>query len=296
MRLVVLVAALGGCGFSEFAPGGDDPIPPGDAGPDGALPDAGIDAPDGPLDTDSDSVLDADDNCPTTPNPDQHDEDLDGNGGDACDLCPHLPAAQTDGDGDGIGADCDPRPMLPGDQLALFEGFNAASVGPPSGWSATGGGAWSVAEGKLTHIAVDNNAGTVTLALPGGAGDHTVDATGTLVSALLDPTSVFGVITDFASPPGELYQCAVREDNPQAELFRYFAPTNTWTPLQTAGQTITVGESYRIVGRASAGGQSCRAAGATLVNTGNTFNGTRVGFRVREMTVSIPYVAIYRSP
>ena len=58
------------------------------------------------LDTDSDSVPDASDNCPQTPNTDQADGDGDGVG-DVCDNCPEVTNAdQADGDGDGVGDAC----------------------------------------------------------------------------------------------------------------------------------------------------------------------------------------------
>ena len=64
-----------------------------------------------PADTDGDGVLDAADNCPTDPNPDQ--EDLDGDGiGDACDSCPQDP--DNDADSDGICGDVDACPLDPG--------------------------------------------------------------------------------------------------------------------------------------------------------------------------------------
>jgi PKD repeat protein len=60
-----------------------------------------------PVDSDGDGVLDADDNCPATPNADQADADGDGVG-DVCDNCPTTPNAdQADADGDGVGDACD---------------------------------------------------------------------------------------------------------------------------------------------------------------------------------------------
>ena len=59
------------------------------------------------VDTDDDGVRDADDNCPTTFNPDQSDVDGDGVG-DACDNCVDTPnPGQEDVDTDGVGDACD---------------------------------------------------------------------------------------------------------------------------------------------------------------------------------------------
>lgn len=63
-----------------------------------------------PVDSDSDGVLDANDNCPNTPNPDQADADGDGRG-DVCDACP-MDAA-NDADGDGVCGNVDNCPTTP---------------------------------------------------------------------------------------------------------------------------------------------------------------------------------------
>ncbi len=61
----------------------------------------------GVVDADGDGVFDADDNCPTTANPDQTDGDGDGVG-DLCDSCPAAANAdQADADADGVGDVCD---------------------------------------------------------------------------------------------------------------------------------------------------------------------------------------------
>lgn len=58
------------------------------------------------LDTDGDGFIDACDNCPNHPNPDQIDSDAD-EIGDACDNCPNLPNPdQADCDNDGKGDVC----------------------------------------------------------------------------------------------------------------------------------------------------------------------------------------------
>lgn len=59
------------------------------------------------VDTDGDTILDADDNCPDDPNAGQEDADGDGEG-DVCDACPDD--AENDADGDGFCADVDNCP------------------------------------------------------------------------------------------------------------------------------------------------------------------------------------------
>jgi hypothetical protein len=121
------VMLLGACAFETSV------MPPG----------AGDDAP--PADTDGDTILDADDNCPAIANADQRDHDADLRG-DACDLCPHIADAEGDSDGDRIGDACDPRNGT--DSLVVFDGFYDDSTALGLGW-AKAGGTWSLAGGKL---------------------------------------------------------------------------------------------------------------------------------------------------
>lgn len=53
-----------------------------------------------------------------------HDEDND-SVDDACDVCPHISGAQTDGDGDGVGDACDPEPTMARQQIVFFDPFTS---------------------------------------------------------------------------------------------------------------------------------------------------------------------------
>ena len=78
------------------------------------------------IDSDSDGIPDACDNCPHVANPGQEDADSDGVG-DVCDNCPnHANADQLDSDSDGIGDACD---NCPDDANPDQEDFDSDGVG-----------------------------------------------------------------------------------------------------------------------------------------------------------------------
>jgi hypothetical protein len=106
------------------------------------------------IDTDGDGICDPNDNCLTTPNPNQSDIDFDGVGdacdncalvtnvdqadadgdgkGNACDNCVSKPNAdQADGDGDGLGNACDDCPTVPNPDQADSNGNGTGDVCEP---------------------------------------------------------------------------------------------------------------------------------------------------------------------
>jgi hypothetical protein len=136
-------------------------------------PDAPVDddltRPDSTDDTDHDTILDKDDNCPTVVNLNQGNEDGD-KMGDACDPCPVVADdAPPDADGDGVGDACDPFPAMPGDFIRYFEGFHTAV---PAGWEeigafthVTGAVRTTSAAAGLAIIATDRTRETISTAI-----------------------------------------------------------------------------------------------------------------------------------
>lgn len=142
------------------------------------IPEVDAFIPDGtPADLDADGVANATDNCPSTYNPDQHDEDNDSIG-DVCDNCPHVANANQAMTGEagtpnGVGDACDPRPQTPGDTIQKFYAFNV----PPAG--VTTEGTWTV-EGDAYRL---TGGSLASLIVAGTRDKSTVEIGGTLDSA-----------------------------------------------------------------------------------------------------------------
>jgi hypothetical protein len=146
--------------------------------------DAATDATDPTGDADSDGILNASDNCPTTANPMQENEDSDALG-DACDPCPISPS-MVDTDADGLPDACDPNPMSFGghvitDRIVFFDGF---TNGPGLSEIRRGTGTVSSLAGA-THIVAQS--GHIELLLlptvPTGMGGDTVTTDFTYATA-----------------------------------------------------------------------------------------------------------------
>jgi hypothetical protein len=172
------------------------------------------------FDGDGDGAVDAVDNCPGTPNPDQRDLDHDGIG-DACDACPTMAGSvdSPDEDGDGVLDVCDNCPGTPnrpqgdgdGDEIGdacdtvddpshgqtrvLFDGFGS----PSASW---GTAVWPDDNGTLTgDAATIMHLSNLTLA---GMTDHAwhVDAGLVIPIAQSSNTGRFGILLHNPSVTG----------------------------------------------------------------------------------------------
>jgi hypothetical protein len=258
---------------------------------------AGFDDADGSdSDGDGDGVSDATDNCPTIRNPDQHDEDGDGRG-DVCDPCPQIAGAagDVDGDGDGIGDACDPHPAIGGDVLVTFDGFAEPQLG--SEWSFALGSAtnWQLAGDAL----VGNGADATTILLRDAGGPHVAVDLGLVVTATnpIATVSIAGVV-DADAAATNFYMCSVRTD--VAGFYLYDDAAGTIATLDSDTASPTFPGTYRVWTLVDAGGEACTFTGSgnprPLAATAVPRGQTQVGLRTRDVTVTITYAAIYRSP
>lgn len=265
------------------SPGGRCELP----GDTDAAVDVPVDTDTGDADADADGVADLVDNCPMTSNASQADEDADGVG-NPCDSCPHVANADqtADADADGVGDACDPRPGQ-ADEIVHFEGFDD---GLPPSWS-TNGGAWSVSGGVLTGAASTTGSiglATYDVALP----SRLAVATHVAVTAGTGSAPNAGVLTHAAGT--DFYRCGV-VTSPRVEVARHNGtaqtilmqtnlPSGAWTDVDL----LLIDDGGMLSCTAARGGVSHQVMG-----TDATLSGDRVGFRVREATVTFRYVVVF---
>jgi hypothetical protein len=279
--------------------GVDDGVPPGGDG--GPLPDASLidadpadaDPPDAgpPADEDGDGVADADDNCPTVANPTQEDDDETGAGGTA----------------DGVGDDCDPRPMGDGDSIAFFDGFARGSLGAE--WTAALG-TWSVAGGEVTQSSTVPAFSVLiwTGTLPAAARIDTELTITTLpaMSAPTDATRVAGVLGRYGTPAAG-YTCVTFADpadlaGTHANVLSELAGAVT-TNLDAAALSWTMAEDVptrvRFTLKDTATRQACNlrrvGSGPQVTTTANdtTVTAGALALTTDGLAASFPYVIVY---
>lgn len=250
------------------------------------------------LDTDDDTVNDAEDNCRLIANPDQHDEDADSRG-DACDLCPHIVSVVADADADGVGDECDPHPAIGGDQLVFFDGFGSGT-NVPAGWTVVPSlteGEWTVGSDNL-NIAVTNSIDRFILfdtVAPHTTIDFVVE---TAAAAGAGAATVTSAVLDSDAGAQNFWACSARVDGALFAIQQRAAGVFTSFVTQTPAPVLP--DTYRMLGRVETNAESCfiQAIGSAhqMNHTGTTSGSGRVGIRVRDMAATIRYIAVYTSP
>ena len=267
--------ALGACGRIGFGQLADD------AG--------GDDAP--ANDPDADGVVGTADNCPAIANADQANEDGD-RFGDACDPCPieSDPDPVVDQDGDGVSDGCDPFPTIPGDAIAVFEGFAHVPTG------AQEFGSWSYAAGTAKIASSLNSLGGLTWPITGNietvATHVTIDALfGNLVARPV------GVVHEFDGPAAEGLMC-VFGVNPSNQAVVAIADNKTTAALTSAPTTATVGTAKTLRSRRTSTSYQCTDfEGAMLMSTSGLVSApNRVGLYARSVSAHFDWVMIIKSP
>ena len=300
MRLWYLATALvAGCGFqhgivadAQHDAAVADTAQMEDAAlPDAATPDAMPDAA-RPTDDDQDGVPDTTDNCPADANPDQRDHDGDTHG-DACDRCPHL-ASETDpdGDADGVGDECDPRPSMPGDSIALFEGFyDANSI---ASWTANGG-MWTVANGVLTQASTA--ATDVQLIAPVNVVRGAVTSQAHVI-ALGTPSPGNGFTYPHVSvtagvATGQAYWCSVLDDPQDGDkIYATYDYNGTPTQFPSAAWpgTFGAGSDVQVTVALLGGNSVCTVKqGATTASVNGNLGATSGAVQVATRTASASF-------
>jgi hypothetical protein len=261
-----LVVALSACGFRH-----GEPAQLGDGAGTGSDSRSGSGSDASTADTDGDGIPDSSDNCPTIPNPLQHDWDHDGRG-DECDLCPHIASAEDpDSDGDGVGDACDPRPGVTDHRLYFLGFYDQTDI---TGWRNYANlGTWTVENGVLDETAA---AAILILDAP-TATDDVYFATRMEVTSSLNTTAAeIGFCGGDISQGHQYYCCSINGTGVRA--------TSAWEVIPASGGqlsdqhawpgTLTVGSQIDVTGTMTASQSQCTFAQGAATATAATARGT----------------------
>jgi hypothetical protein len=264
--------ALEGGGLHDAEGGASDGDAPGvaDAGRDsgciGSVPSH---------DEDGDGVLDGCDNCPSVVNADQADDR---------EVAVGLAA-------DGVGDACDPRPLLAGDAIVLFDSFASGQIGPE--WSVYGG-TWQSGTDTLVESATSDSQQIDRITFP-NVTDYlvetrfTLDALPTIDSRA---TLTFRMDTLFHNGWG----CAVSHRSLLAVSTIVGGDQGEMNPPQTAIPLPQVGHRFRLQAGAHGMNIFCllpdtgqRVTRTSLLNP----NGV-AGLRTHQAAATFDYLLVYR--
>lgn len=295
--LLWIVVALGAAGCQQVL-GLEPPVSGGgDAGTtDSFVVDA---APDGAasVDSDSDGVNDALDNCRQVPNANQRNEDNDSLG-NACDPCP-ISSNNADVDADGVADACDPHPAVGGDVLRLFDSFQD---GIPGTWSVDGG-TWTSDNGDIVGGSVNNVQGD--LYLPSAYSTKETITIGTTVTSASGTSFRIVGVKDNAAIDGFAVVCSmiitpladVPSNTPMNDLYEQPASTAyervpfTW--LLNTPMTIRLQRANNVYTCAGTQGSSSTTTNA---NENTSTNGARIALHVQSLTARFHWLMVVSSP
>ena len=243
-----------------------------------------------PNDIDGDGIPNAIDNCPMKANANQANEDADATG-DVCDNCPPFPSTGVDADADGVGDVCDPHLLIPGDSIALFEGFAGAAL--PAGWTATG--SWSVQLGSLYSKASGNDLDTLVIPYA-HTPNQTISAFATITELENDIGGSIGIVDRFDGNQG--LHCG--GGSAGGELFGLINAANG-VFQDSKPHPFDVGTLYRMTFTRVGKQYECVTVqtSGTTVQTKTDFDttaGANIGFRNRTASASFPWIMVVKSP
>ena len=274
-RCLFVVIGLAACGRVDFDP----------------VAQSGDDAP--PFaDRDNDGIADDIDNCVEVANPGQENEDHDALG-DACDPCPPFvdTVPPTDPDDDGVSGNCDPSPDVPGDEIVLFDGFDAT----PSG--AQIDGTWTFDGTARVTSSLDEES-AVTYVVPDAPTHH--------VSTRVTPDEYFGdlvarpigVVTQYHKDTRDGTMC-VFGINPSNQEVVAIADNRATLALAAKDCDASLGTTADFRMREHAGAYECASSQIiTPLTTTSTLLSTpnRIGVFARSTSAHFEWVMIVASP
>jgi len=245
------------------------------------------------LDRDSDTILDDIDNCPTMANRDQANEDGD-MFGNVCDPCPPAgPPGNLDPDSDGVGDACDPNPLMPGDSIAMFEGFEQAPIA--TGLVTTGMVLYPSGQAQILGSAT-----AAGLMWPVTASPGRVVSTRFTIDAMSGPPALIGVadrVMTTGTTSGVACEAGLATDAmPKLVAVELPAIEGMFTSI-----AIGNGVSATVAQRRSGRSYTCRVepGGQQLLSTSST-NETqsmvRAGIRSRSVSAHVDWVMIVNTP
>jgi len=244
------------------------------------------------LDRDGDTILDDMDNCPAMANRDQANEDGDLLG-NVCDPCPPVgPPGNADPDSDGVGDACDPNPLMPGDSIAMFEGFDQAPMA--TGLLTTGMVTYS--GGQMQILGSATAAG---LTWPVLGGQNRVVSTRFTIDALTGPPALIGVVDRASASAGTGVSCeaGIGSDNMPKLVAVELPAMERMSDIITIANGMTVTVAQRRSGRA----YTCKIdPGAQQVlytsTTNETLSLVQTGVRTRSASAHFDWVMIVNTP